>query len=164
MQFCNGGFMKRFFLTVMMALFAFTSLTSTVEAKRLGGGGSYGRQAGRMAAPPSAPMRQAPAPAAPMRQQAQPAPAYPAPAPAPAPQQARSGMGGMLGGALLGLGVGSMLGHGANAANNNGNVNGVNPGAVDGQGQPAQTGGGSSLLMILVVAGIAYFLYRRFRR
>ena len=152
--------MKRFFLTVLMALFAFTSLTSTVEAKRLGGGGSYGRQAGRMAAPPSAPMRQAPAPAAPMRQQAQPAPAYPTPA--PAPQQARSGMGGMVGGALLGLGVGSMLGHGANAANNNGNVNGVNPNAVD--GQPAQTGGGSSLLMILLVAGIAYFLYRRFRR
>ena len=78
-----------------MALFAFTSLTATVEAKRLGGGGSYGRQA--------SPMRQAPAPAAPIRQQAQPAPAYPAPA--PAPQQARSGMGGMLGGALLGLGV-----------------------------------------------------------
>ena len=154
--------MKRFFLTVMMALFAFTSLTSTVEAKRLGGGGSYGRQAGRMAAPPSAPMRQAPAPAAPMQRQAQPAPAYPAPAPAPAPQQARSGMGGMLGGALLGLGVGSMLGHGANAANNNGNVTGVNQGPVD--GQPAQTGGGSSLLMILLVAGIAYFLYRRFRR
>lgn len=158
--------MKRFFLTVMMALFAFTSLTTTVEAKRLGGGGSYGRQGGRMAAPPSAPMRQAPAPApaAPMRQQAQPAPAYPAPA--PAPQQARSGMGGMVGGALLGLGVGSMLGHGANAANNNG-VNGnntaTNPNAVD--GVPAQSsGGGSSLLMILVVAGIAFFLYRRFRR
>ena len=153
--------MKRFFLSVMMALFAFTSLTATVEAKRLGGGGSYGRQAGRMAAPPSAPIRQAPAPAAPMRQQAQPAPA---PAyPAPAPQQARSGMGGMLGGALLGLGVGSMLGHGANATNNNGNAGAVNPGAVD--NMPAQqSGGGSSLLMILVVAGIAYFLYRRFRR
>ena len=145
--------MKRFFLTVMMALFAFTSLTATVEAKRLGGGGSSGRQAGRMAAPPSAPMRQ----------QAQPAPA----SPAPAPQQARSGMGGMLGGALLGLGVGSMMGHGANAANNNnqnnGNTSAVNPDAVD--GVPARSsGGGSSLLMILVVAGIAYFLYRRFRR
>jgi hypothetical protein len=147
--------MKRLFLTTMMALFAFTSLTATVEAKRLGGGGSYGRQAGRMAKPPSAPMRQAPA--APMRQQAQPAPAYPAPA--PAPQQGRSGMGGMLGGALLGLGVGSMLGHGAN---NNGNPAAVNPGAVD--SAPAQGGGGSSLLTILVIAGIAYFLYRRFRR
>jgi hypothetical protein len=156
MQTCNGDLMKRFFLTMMMALFAFTSLTTTVEAKRLGGGGSYGRQAGSM----SAPMRQAPAPAAPMRQQAQPAPAYPAPAPAPAPQQARSGMGGMLGGALLGLGVGSMLGHGAN---NQANGTGVTPGAVD--GVPAQGGGvGSSLLTILLVAGIAYFLYRRFRR
>jgi hypothetical protein len=154
--------MKRFFLTVMMAVFAFTSLTTTVEAKRLGGGGSYGRQAGRMAAPPSAPMRQAPAPAAPMRQQAQPAPAYPAPA--PAQQQARSGMGGMLGGALLGLGVGSMLGHGANAANNNNaNNTATNPNATD--SVPAQSsGGGSSLLMILAVAGIAFFLYRRFRR
>ena len=156
--------MKRFFLTVMMALFAFTSLTTTVEAKRLGGGGSYGKQSGRMAAPPSAPMRQAPAPAAPMRQQAQPAPAYPAPA--AAPQQARSGMGGMVGGALLGLGVGSMLGHGANAANNNnnGNTTAVNPNVVDGVPAQSSGGGGSSLLMILVVAGIAFFLYRRFRR
>lgn len=159
--------MKRFFLTVMMALFAFTSLTAPVEAKRLGGGGSYGRQGGRMATPPSAPMRQAPAPApaAPIRQQAQPAPANPAPA--PAPQQARSGMGGMLGGALLGLGVGSMLGNGANAANNNNGNNGnntaANPNAVN--SVPAQSsGGGSSLLMILAVAGIAFFLYRRFRR
>lgn len=154
--------MKRFFLTVLMALFAFTTLTTTVEAKRLGGGGSYGRQAGRMAPAPSAPMRQAPAPTAPMRQQAQPAPAYPAPA--PAQQQARSGMGGMVGGALLGLGVGSMLGHGA--ANNNANNNNGNPAAVNHDGMPAQSsgGGGSSLLMMLVVAGIAYFLYRRFRR
>lgn len=156
--------MKRFFLSVMMALFAFTTLTTTVEAKRMGGGGSYGRQAGRMAAPPSAPMRQAPAPApsAPMRQQAQPAPAYPA----PAPQQARSGMGGMVGGALLGLGVGSMLGHGANAANNNGNGNTTttNPDAVNNAPVQSSGGGGSSLLMILVVAGIAFFLYRRFRR
>jgi hypothetical protein len=145
--------MKRFFLTAMMALFAFTSLTTTVEAKRLGGGGSYGRQGGRMATPPSAPMRQ----------QAQPAPAYPA----PAPQQARSGMGGMVGGALLGLGVGSMLGHGANAANNNGangNNTATNPNAVDSVPAQSSSGGGSSLLMILVVAGIAFFLYRRFRR
>lgn len=148
--------MKRFFLTMMMALVTMSMFTATVEAKRLGGGGSYGRQAGRMAAPPSAPMRQAPA--APMRQ-AQPAPAYPAPM--PQQQQARPGMGGMVGGALLGLGVGSMLGNHANA--NNGATAGVNPNAVD--SVPAQTtGGGSSLLMILVVAGIVYFLYRRFRR
>nr|WP_314629337.1 hypothetical protein [uncultured Noviherbaspirillum sp.] len=153
--------MKRFFLTVLMALFAFTSFTSTVEAKRLGGGGSSGRQAGRMVAPPSAPMRQAPAPSAPMRQQAQPAPAYPAPA--PAQQQARSGMGGMLGGALLGLGVGSMMGNGANAGTNNGNGTAANPEAA--ANVPAESsGGGSSLLMILAVAGIAFFLYRRFRR
>jgi hypothetical protein len=157
--------MKRFFLTVMMALFAFTSLTTTVEAKRLGGGGSYGKQGSRMATPPSAPMRQAPAPAAPIRQQAQPAPA---PAyPAQAPQQARSGMGGMVGGALLGLGVGSMLGNGANAANNNGangNNTATNPNAVDSVPAQSSGGGGSSLLMILAVAGIAFFLYRRFRR
>ena len=70
-------------------------------------------------------------------------------------------MGGMLGGALLGLGVGSMLGHGANANVNPNGVNGAN--GVD--GAPVSTGGGgSTLLMILVVAGIAYFLYTRFRR
>ena len=153
--------MKRFFLTIMVALFAFTSLIPTVEAKRMGGGGSSGRQAGRMATPPSAPMRQAPAPAAPMRQQAQPAPA--APAPVPAQQQARPGMGGMVGGALLGLGVGSMLGNGANAATNDGNSTAANPEAV--KSAPAQgSSGGSSLLAMLVVAGIAFFLYRRFRR
>ena len=158
--------MKRFFLTIMMALFAFTSLVSTVEAKRLGGGGSSGRQAGRMATPPSAPMRQAPAPAAPMRQQAQPAPASPAQAPA---QQARSGMGGMVGGALLGLGVGSMLGNGANANNannaatNNGDNAAANPEAAE--NAPAQSsGGGISWLAMLAIAGIAFFLYRRFRR
>ena len=155
--------MKRFFLTIMVALFAFTSLVPTVEAKRMGGGGSSGRQAGRMATPPSAPMRQAPAPTAPMRQQAQPAPAAPAPAPAPTQQQARPGMGGMVGGALLGLGVGSMLGNGANAATNNGNNAATNPEAA--KSAPAQGSSGvSSLLAMLVVAGIAFFLYRRFRR
>ena len=159
--------MKRFLLSVMMALFAFTSLTSTVEAKRMGSGGSYGRQAGRMATPPSAPMRQAPAPAAPVRQ-AQPAPA----SPAPAPQQAGSGMGGMVGGALLGLGVGSMLGQGANAANNaagneanatdNGSAAAANQAAAD--SVPAQGGSGTSLLTVFLLAAVAYFLYRRFRR
>lgn len=159
--------MKRFFLSVMMALFAFTSLTATVEAKRMGSGGSYGRQAGRMATPPSAPMRQAPAP---VRQQAQPAPA---PAyPTPAPQQAGSGMGGMVGGALLGLGVGSMLGQGANAANNtasndanatdNGNAADASQAAAD--SVPAQGGSGTSLLTVFLLAAVAYFLYRRFRR
>lgn len=161
--------MKRFFLSVMMGLFAFTSLTATVEAKRMGSGGSYGRQAGRMATPPSAPMRQAPAPAAPVRQ-AQPAPA-PA-SPAPAPQQAGSGMGGMVGGALLGLGVGSMLGQGANAANNaanneanatdNGSAVAANQAAAD--SVPAQGGSGNSLLTVFLLAAVAFFLYRRFRR
>lgn len=157
--------MKRFFLSVLMGLFAFTSLTATVEAKRMGSGGSYGRQAGRMATPPSAPMRQAPA-----RQQAQPAPA-PA-SPAPAPQQAGSGMGGMVGGALLGLGVGSMLGQGANAANNaasneanatdNGSATAADQAAAD--SVPAQGGSGTSLLTVFLLAAVAYFLYRRFRR
>ena len=154
--------MKRFFLTVLMALIGWSLMATTVEAKRMGGGGSYGRQAGRMSAPPAAPMRQSPA--APMRQ-AQPAPAMPA-SPAPAPQQARSGMGGMVGGALLGLGVGSMMNHGANANNANnantpGNPDNINPNAVN--NAPARSGG-STLLMILLVAGVAYFLYRRFRR
>lgn len=154
--------MKRFFLTVLMALIGWSLMATTVEAKRMGGGGSYGRQAGRMSAPPAAPMRQSPA--APMRQ-AQPAPAMPA-SPAPVPQQARSGMGGMVGGALLGLGVGSMMNHGANANNANnantaGNPDNINPNAVN--NAPARSGG-STLLMILLVAGVAYFLYRRFRR
>ena len=150
--------MKRFFLTVFMALIGCSLLATTVEAKRMGGGGSYGRQAGRMSAPPSAPMRQA---------QPAPAPALPA---TPAPQQARSGMGGMVGGALLGLGVGSMMNHGANAnnvnnANNASNANNPgNPDATAVDNAPARSSGGSGWLMILLAAGAAYFLYRRFRR
>ena len=72
-------------------------------------------------------------------------------------------MGGMVGGALLGLGVGSMMNHGANA-NNASNPGNANPNAVDNAPARSSGGGGSSLLMILLGAGVAYFLYRRFRR
>lgn len=157
--------MKRMFAVFLLALTTLCMLAPSAEARRLGGGGSYGRQSSRIA--PS-PMRQAqpvPSPAPGYGSSpapgygsapgyARPAPGY-APAPAapysqPAPQAARSsGMGGMLGGALLGLGIGSMLGHGAATAN----------------GMPMEGGGGGGgLLTFIIIAGLAYLIYSRFRR
>jgi hypothetical protein len=158
MHFQIGVGMKRIFAVLLLALTTLCLLAPGAEARRLGSGGSYGRQSSRV----TPPMRQAqplPSPAPGYSPSPAPAPSYarPAPAPAPAapypqpvPQAARpSGMGGMLGGALLGLGLGSMLGHGAATAN----------------GMPVQGGGGGGgLLTIIIIAGLAYFLYRRFRR
>jgi hypothetical protein len=139
----SGVCMKRFFTIFLLALSTLLVLAPEADAARLGGGGSYGRQSSRIA--PSTPMRQpqmAPAPAPSPRY----APGGYAPQ-TPPPQYAnRSGMGGMLGGALLGMGIGSMLGH--SAAN----------------GMPVEGGGGPSFLTIIIVAGIAYLLYQRFKR
>jgi predicted lipid-binding transport protein (Tim44 family) len=93
--------MKRF---LAMALVIFSALAVTVsdaDAKRLGGGGSFGRQA---------PSYSRQAPATPYRApsnagQAQPAPATPQSAPRPSPWR------GILGGALLGLGLGALFSH-----------------------------------------------------
>jgi len=94
--------MKNFLVAMMVALVTVTAGISEAEAKRLGGGGSYGRQ--------SQNVTQKAAPATPYQQQAaKPAPGQ-SPAAAPAPQ--RSGMWkGLLGGALLGLGLGALLSH-----------------------------------------------------
>lgn len=125
--------MKKFFASTMIAL-TMLSMVAEVAAKPLGGGRSIGRQSQSVT-------RQQAAPAAPVqRQQAAPA-AAPAPAAVPKPASRWKGM---LGGALLGLGLGAMLSHFG--------LGGAMASAI------------SSILMIVLLAGAAYFIYSMFRR
>lgn len=95
--------MKRFLVVVMLALGALSIAVSDAEAKRLGGGGSFGRQSQGYS-------RQTPAPSNPnYSQQRQ---AAPASTPQSLPQQRpASPWRNILGGALLGLGLGALLSH-----------------------------------------------------
>ncbi len=89
--------MKKIIIALMAVVTAMTLGLSEVHAKRLGGGGTIGKQS------PTA------AKQAPMQQQAaKPAAAAPAAAPA-APAPKPSMWKGILGGALLGLGLGALL-------------------------------------------------------
>ncbi len=89
--------MKKFWTALMIAVLGVTVAVSSAEAKRLGGGGSFGK---------SSPTFSRPAPMQNTNQAANaPRPAQPA-APAPA-----SPWKGILGGALLGLGLGALLSH-----------------------------------------------------
>ena len=88
--------MKRFLTILMVALMGSAVLMSSAQAKRLGGGGSIGKSSptySRQATPPANQAATAPRPAQP----AAPAPASP--------------WRGILGGALLGLGIGALLSH-----------------------------------------------------
>lgn len=92
--------MKKLFVTLMAVITAFAIGMGTAEAKRMGGGSSIGKQS-------SSASRQAQAP---MQQQA--APNRPAsPATAPNTPAKPSPWKGILGGALLGLGLGALLSH-----------------------------------------------------
>ena len=95
--------MKKFLASMMIALM---TLSSVADARPAGSGRTFGRQSqsvSRMRAP-------APAPA-PYQQPSYQRPA-PAPmAPAPLPQKRPSMWKGMLGGALLGLGLGALFSH-----------------------------------------------------
>lgn len=90
--------MKKFFAAMMVAVVALTTGVSNAEAKRLGGGGSFGKQSQSVS-------RQA----APAQNQATNM-AKPA-APAATPPKPASPWKGILGGALLGLGLGALLSH-----------------------------------------------------
>lgn len=96
--------MKKFLLALMLVFGTTSLMISEVEAKRLGGGGSFGRQAPSMTrqAPAQQPAQRQAAPAS----QGQQATAPGAPAPKPA-----SPWRNILGGALLGLGLGALLSH-----------------------------------------------------
>ncbi|WP_192805234.1 hypothetical protein [Noviherbaspirillum aerium] len=133
------------------------------EAKRMGGGRSTGRQAQgiKKTAPPAGartvqPERmqrsQTPPPAA-ARQpderiaRPQPVPQAPPPASAPTPaqtlpRQAASPWGGMLGGALLGLGLGSLMSRDGNAADQANQANQANQQA--GSSGSGESGSGAS--------------------
>ena len=75
-----------------------------VQAKRLGGGQSFGRQSNSFSSPAM------PKPAAPIPNAA-PRPAAPNASPATAPQRRFGGFGGILGGLAAGLGIGWLLSH-----------------------------------------------------
>jgi len=88
--------MKKFWMALMVAIMGVTIAVSSAEAKRLGGGGSFGKSSPSYS-------RQAPAQGAGQSAAAS-RPAAPAAAPA-------SPWRGILGGALLGLGLGALLSH-----------------------------------------------------
>ena len=95
--------MKKVVMGVMVAIMAVSIGLSSAEAKRMGSGGSVGKQSQSVNQSGSAQSAQSPAAmqsAAPARPGATPAAAAPKPA---------SAWKGMLGGALLGLGLGALL-------------------------------------------------------
>lgn len=94
--------MKKFLLALMVAVSAASMVVTEAEAKRLGGGGSIGRQS--QMAPRQAPQQPAQSQAAPTQGQSAAAPGATAPRPA-------SPWRNILGGALLGLGLGALLSH-----------------------------------------------------
>ncbi len=88
--------MKKFWMALVVAIMGVAVVVSSAEAKRLGGGGSFGKSSPSYS-------RQAPAQGAGQSATA-PRPAPPAAAPA-------SPWRGILGGALLGLGLGALMSH-----------------------------------------------------
>jgi predicted lipid-binding transport protein (Tim44 family) len=130
--------MKKFMASMMIALM---TLSSVADARPAGSGRTFGRQSQsvrQMRAP-------APAPApAPSQQQSYQRPAPAPAAPAPLPQKRPSMWKGLLGGALLGLGLGALFSHFG--------IGGAMASAL------------SSLLMILLLVLAVVFIVRMFRR
>ncbi|MEC4720537.1 Tim44-like domain-containing protein [Noviherbaspirillum sp. CPCC 100848] len=135
--------MKKFLATVMVAVSALSiGVMSEAEAKRLGSGGSVGKQSSQ---PYS---RQSTTPAqnqaAPAASQAAPAAGAAGATGAAAAAKASSPWKGILGGALLGLGLGALLSHFG--------LGGALASAI------------STMLMIALLAGAAFFIYRMLTR
>ena len=130
--------MKKFLASMMIALM---TLSSVADARPLGGSRSFGRQSqsvSRMRTPAPAPT---PAPyQQPSYQRPAPAPAVPPPLPVKRPSMWK----GVLGGALLGLGLGALFSHFG--------IGGAMASAL------------SSLLMILLLVFAVLFIVRMFRR
>jgi predicted lipid-binding transport protein (Tim44 family) len=126
--------MKKLLMMMIVAALTLSVGISSVEARRLGGGGSFGKQSQGVS-------RQAPTQSATNNQAKS---ASPAAAPAtPAPKPA-SPWRGILGGALLGLGLGALFSH------------------LGMGGAMASMLG--TLLMVALLAGAAMFIYRMWRR
>jgi predicted lipid-binding transport protein (Tim44 family) len=127
---------KKFLLTLMVAVSALSVVVTDAQAKRMGGGGSFGKQSQSVSrqAPSQQPMQnQAVAPA----KQAAPAAAAAAPKPG-IPWK------GILGGALLGLGLGALMSHLG--------LGGAMASMI------------STILMVALLAFAAMFIYRMIRR
>ncbi|HYD97283.1 MAG TPA: hypothetical protein VEC01_18305 [Noviherbaspirillum sp.] len=170
---------------LLLLLLALTIVIPESYAKRAGSGRSVGRQAGvvrqqRPATPPPAPPAMSRAQPAPPPQRQQPVPPSSAARQDNAPltpertlpQQARSPWGGILGGALIGLGLGSLLGgdRDANAANQSEGSSGAGTGNAasgtgDEQAQPAQAqrSGFGSFWLWGILAAVVIYLVRRAR-
>ena len=128
--------LKKFMVGMMLAATT-VSMLGEALARPMGGGRSFGRQSQNVG-------RQAPAPAPTPAPAAAPRQAQPAPAPAPAPAaKAPSRWKGLLGGALLGLGLGALLSHFG--------LGGALASMI------------STLLMVALLAGAAFFIYRMVR-
>jgi len=127
--------MKKLLMAMMVAMVAVTVGLSGAEAKRLGGGGSYGKQSQSVS-------RQAPP--AQQNQAAANRPATPAAAPQGVPPKPASPWKNVLGGALLGLGLGALLSHFG--------LGGAMASMI------------STLLMVALLAFAAMFIYRMLRR
>ena len=129
--------MKKVMLSMLIALSAFSLVTVEADAKRLGGGGSVGRQSSNVtqkAASAPTPSNTASRPASPAA----------TPAPAAIPPKPASPWRGILGGALLGLGLGALMSH---------------------FGLGSALGGMfGSILMLALLAAAVYFIVRMFRR
>lgn len=123
--------MKKLLIAIMMAVVAVTVGVSNVEAKRLGGGSSVGKQS-------QSASRQAPV------QSSQASNAAAKPAPQAIPPKPASPWKGILGGALLGLGLGALLSHFG--------LGGAMASML------------STILMVALLAMAGMFIYRMFRR
>lgn len=122
--------MKKFLIALMVALSGASLTISEAEAKRLGGGGSFGKQSPTFS-------RQAPTQGT-QNQATNTNQAKPAQTPSTSPWR------GILGGALLGLGLGALLSHLG--------IGGALASMI------------STILMIALLALAAMFIYRMFRR
>jgi len=141
---------QKTFLVLMLAVSTMAVTISAADAKRLGGGGSIGKQSSNYSRQAPTRPAQAPTNVTPAK------PAAPAAAPAPAAAQAApkpaSPWKGIVGGALLGLGAGALLSHlGLGGA-----------GAMGGMGGMGSMF--SSILMTGLLALAAVFLFRMFSR
>lgn len=126
--------MKKFLFALMLTTSAMGLVATEVDAKRLGSGGSIGKQSQNLSRP--APMQQ------PSQMNNAAKPAAPAAAPPAAAPKPPGMFGGLLGGALLGLGLGAMFSHFG--------LGGAMGGML------------GSILMFGLLAAVAFFLIRKF--
>ncbi len=123
--------MKKFLLTLMIAVGSLSMVVTDAEARRMGGGGSFGKQSNNVSRQATPPAQQA----APMQRQNQ----------AGAAQAQKPSMWkGLLGGALLGLGLGALLSHLG--------IGGALASMI------------GTILTVALLAAAAYFIYRMFAR